>query len=107
MKHLITSSLILILLCACEKQKEPEYMPQWLKTKVQEMEGKYSYVGTTLYRYRWNSAYYFEFSIPFSSCMYCDIYTITGTRVNWEGDMIENYLEQRFDKTFLWSYPNE
>ncbi len=105
MKKLFLFLLALLIFCTCEKQSSDNRNPEWLDELILEMEGNPYYFGSYISRYTWNGDFFYEITIPVSSCMYCDIYDIDGNRINWQENDINDYLENRKDKVLIWHDP--
>lgn len=80
--------------------------PKWLKEKIDSISTQPYYFGTVVNRYRWNSNYLFEFTIPVSSCMFCAIYYYDGTKNKFpDNQSLQNYIDTRTDRILVWKYP--
>jgi hypothetical protein len=90
---------------ACKKEKEDVLIPQWLDELIQARKNDPFYMGAAVYRYHWNSAAIYEFEIPLSSCLYCEVYFEDGENINWEENNLEDYIENRSDKIRIWYNP--
>ncbi len=106
MKKLFPFLLALLVFGACEKQRFEDKNPTWLDQLIEEMEVKPYYGGSYINQYTWQNHFYYEITIPVSSCMYCDVYDYEGNRINWEENEIDDYLENRSKKLLIWKHPN-
>ena len=112
-KMFFISTLFFITLIGCKSNVVESYnfekdTPEWLKIKLDSISTQTYYAGTVVNRYKWNNNYLFEFSIPFSSCMLCEIYYYDGTKNKFTDDKaVQSYINTRTDKVFIWKYPGE
>jgi hypothetical protein len=104
--RLLLFSTILSLPFSCKKENKKIEIPQWLDEMIQERENEPLYFSASVYRYQWENLFIYEFEIPLSSCMYCEVYTSNGELVSWVEYNFDNYLEQRTDKTLIWHNPD-
>ena len=82
--------------------------PEWLKVKIDSISTKTYYFGTVVNRYKWNNNYLFEFTIPLSSCVLCELYYYDGTKNKFTDDKtVLSYINTRTDKVFVWKYPDK
>jgi hypothetical protein len=105
MKKLTLYILFILLVCDCKKETTNDRPLKWLDEKIQKMENDIYYAGSTLYRYQWDEDFYYEITIPLSSCAYCDVYDENGDKVDWGNADLNDYLENRTDQLLIWSYP--
>ena len=84
-------------------------VPVWLKAKISLMSSDTAnfYYGTKVYRYSWNQVIIYYFSIPLSSCMYCELYDQNGNKVQIVNDaMLQDFLKNRKDEILIWQRNN-
>ncbi len=105
MKNFAILLIILLILSTCEKERFDNKNPKWLDEMIQEMENNPYYGGSYIERYTWRNHYYYEVTIPVSSCLYCDIYNVDGERIDWQENDLEDYLQNKTDRVLIWSYP--
>ncbi|MDR3665327.1 MAG: hypothetical protein P4L35_00665 [Ignavibacteriaceae bacterium] len=111
MKMFFISGLFLITLIGCNSSVVESFSferdtPAWLKIKIDSISTQKYYWGTVINRYKWNNNYLFEFTIPVSSCMFCDIYFYDGTKNKFiDAKAVQSYINTRTDKVFVWKYP--
>jgi len=102
-KSLAILFISLVLLSACEKERYDDKNPKWLDQMIQEMENNPYYTGSSIERYTWKNNYYYEFTIPLSSCLYCDVYNFDGDRIDWQKNDIDDYLANRTYRVLIWN----
>ena len=78
--------LFSFMIFSCEKDEKFPANPDWLNTKISQMETPNYYVGTTISGYEWNKEYYYLVSIPLSSCAMCEFYNYQGSLVEWTNE---------------------
>lgn len=91
MKKIALVFFVSLLIISCEKEEKLPPNPEWLNTMISQMENS-QLPGIVIYAYRWNEEYYYYISNPISSCMYCEIYDYTGTKVTWTNDEFEDFI---------------
>ncbi|HEY6436795.1 MAG TPA: hypothetical protein VIY47_09395, partial [Ignavibacteriaceae bacterium] len=79
LKLIFISSILLLTFLSCQKNNTIESYnyekdtPVWLKEKIDSTSANPNYYfGTHVYRYEWNGKFIYHFSIPVSSCVYCE-----------------------------------
>jgi hypothetical protein len=81
--------------------------PAWLKAKIDSVttaNPKY-YSGTKVFRYEWNEQYIYHFSIPLSSCVYCEVYDQNGRKIQFTDNAMKSDFEQnKINKVLLWDW---
>jgi len=79
--------------------------PVWLKEKISTISnftGNY-YDWTRVYRYEWNKSFIYLFSIPLSSCTYCELYHQDGNKVTAFNDsLLQDILQTRKGEILIW-----
>ena len=104
--------ILFFLLISCQSKSVEAFnfdrdCPEWLKIKIDSISTQSYYTGTVVNRYKWNDSYLFEFNIPLSSCMLCELYYIDGTKTNFPDDnTLQEYINNRTEKVFVWEYPD-
>jgi alpha-ketoglutarate-dependent taurine dioxygenase len=107
MKKLVCLSLLLLLiLCSCSSTAPEEEIeiPVWLKLKTEEMNQKPFYAMSTLHRYKWHYDYIYEFTIPVSSCIYCEVYKHTGEKIKFDDITISDYNASKTEGKLIWNW---
>jgi len=114
-KMFLVFSLFLVTIICCQSNVVESYnyekdTPVWLKVKIDSIstsDNNY-YFGTEVYRYKWNDNFLFEFHIPLSSCMLCELYYYNGSKTNFPNDKtVQKYLNNRTDKVHVWKLPEQ
>jgi hypothetical protein len=108
-KILLVFSLILILILGCNSNVIEPYnyekdTPEWLKEKINSIaiSNMPYYHMAEVNRYKWNNDFIFQFDIPVSSCLLCEVYYYNGTKVNFANDStVQNYLLKRTNKLLI------
>jgi hypothetical protein len=111
MKKITFASLLLFLTFAgCGSDKIFNYekdTPEWLKTKIDSVttsNPKY-YSGTKVFRYEWNKQYVYHFSIPLSSCVYCELYDQEGRKIQFtDNAMTSDFEQNKINKVLVWDW---
>jgi len=102
------SSLLLLLAFGCNKEASVEVtsdIPNWLQDKIDSMSINQYYVGTVVYRYKWNNEYVYHIEIPISSCAYCEVYNYNGTKIQFENDtQFQDFLNNKTDQVLIWEW---
>jgi hypothetical protein len=79
--------------------------PVWLEEKINTISnftGHY-YDWTRVYRYEWNNSFIYLFSVPASSCMYCELYDQDGNKVTAFNDsLLQDILQTRKGEVLIW-----
>ena len=110
LKNFLIFLLLLFTIIGCHSNLMESYSyekdtPVWLKVKIDSISTQKYYWGTNIFRYKWNNNYVFEFAIPSSSCMYCEMYYFNGTKVKFINDStLQNYLKTTTDNVWVWTY---
>ncbi|NQT63507.1 MAG: hypothetical protein HQ556_11155 [Candidatus Marinimicrobia bacterium] len=109
----LVSGLIVLSFGGCEEDKDNsdlDYMicgienPEWFTALVEKAESDpYYYGGSSLIQYEYEGTYIFYFSIPVSSCMYCQIYDCDGNIIELAScDPLLDFIENQSNGTLLW-----
>ena len=105
-KVIFILSLIVVLLSGCKKNDIVQAStdnPEWLKVKISTMSADQYYMGTKVFRYKWNGAYIYYIEIPVSSCAYCDVYDQSGNKISFTDNAIfQNFQTNRSDEVLIW-----
>jgi len=80
MKKIVFLFLLSFLVISCEKEEKLPPNPEWLNTMISQLENS-PLPGIIIYAYKWNQDYYYYVLNPISSCMYCEIYDYSGTKI--------------------------
>lgn len=79
--------------------------PPWLKEKIDSIgnsTGHY-YDWTKVYRYNFNEPFIYNFSIPLSSCKYCELYNQKGDKITAFNDStLQSILNKRTGEILIW-----
>ena len=78
-------------LSSCHKDTSPisnNDIPDWLNSYIEEMKDDPTYFGTKIYRYVWKRNFIYHIMIPLSSCAYCEVYDQSGTKIEFNDDLI-------------------
>ncbi len=88
-----------------ENHKFEKDTPVWLEEKINTISnftGHY-YDWTRVYRYEWNNSFIYLFSVPASSCMYCELYDQSGNKVTAFNDsVLQEILQTRKGEVLMW-----
>jgi hypothetical protein len=85
----------------------PNDRPEWLQTKIDSIATIKYYALTKVYSYKWKEKLIYYFSIPFSSCVYCELYNEVGNRFILSGDSVaQDFMQNKKDKTLIWERKN-
>ena len=79
--------------------------PAWLKEKIDSISSStgHYYDLTKVYRYNWNESFVYHFSVPLSSCIYCELYDHDGNKVTAIKDsLLQDILKTRNGELLLW-----
>jgi len=112
-KMFLIFSLFFFTMISCQSNLVESFIyerdtPEWLKVKIDSISTQKYYIGSVVNRYKWNNNYFFEFTIPFSSCILCELYYYDGTKTDFLNDnSVQNYLNNRTDKVLVWKYPGK
>jgi hypothetical protein len=100
---------MLVFSCHKETSVEPSNnIPSWLKAKIDSMTTNQEYYGTEVYRYKWHNEYVYYIMIPISSCAYCDVYSQSGTKIQFENDtQFQDFINNKTDQVLIWKWPNK
>lgn len=118
MKTLLITGIIILGLFTSNYCKYNEYCedinydicgendPTWFMELLDEVEkNPQCYFGSVIYRYEYNSDYYFLLEIPISSCSDCRTYDCYGNLIEWSSQIdFQNYFNNRTDKTIIWKW---
>ena len=92
MKKIALVLFFALVLFSCKKEsKEFPDNPDWLNTKISQMETPVEFAGTVIYAYEWNKEYYYLISIGLSSCAMCEFYNYQGVKVEWTQEKIDDF----------------
>jgi hypothetical protein len=113
LKVLIVSFLFVVVIIEYKSNSVKPYnyerdTPAWLKVKIDSITATHRdyYYGTKVYRYKWKGTFLFEFDIPLSSCVLCELYYYDGTKTNFpDSNTVSDYENNKTDKMFIWKYP--
>ena len=102
------SSLLLLLVFGCNKETSVEVtndIPHWLQDKIDSMSINQYYVGTVVYRYKWNNEYVYHIEIPISSCAYCEAFNQSGIKIQFTSDtQFQDFLNNKTDQVLIWAW---
>jgi hypothetical protein len=79
--------------------------PAWLKAKLDSISNfaDHYYDWTRVYRYDWNESFVYHFSVPLSSCIYCELYDHDGNKVTAIKDsLLQDILKTRNGEVLIW-----
>jgi len=79
--------------------------PVWLKEKITTISNFTDnyFDWTRVYRYEWNKSFIYLFSIPLSSCTYCELYDQDGNKVTAFNDsLLQDILQTRKGEVLIW-----
>lgn len=98
---------IIVLFVSCDNggltDPSEKLIPEWLKSKITEMENSPYYWGTIVYRHTWRGIYTYHIVIPVSSCSVCDVYNYWGGKIKFSSDLeSQQYLKDRYDERIIW-----
>ncbi len=79
-----------LLSCSRDDEAYPEN-PKWLEDKITQMAGS-AMPGIEVVAYKWNNMYFYHIMNPVSSCMYCDFYDYSGTKMVWSDDDFADFI---------------
>jgi hypothetical protein len=96
--------ILFILIFNCFQNKDPlnPLIPGWLEKKISLMENNIEYCGTVIYRYEWQSKYYYQIAILISSSI--DVYDAVGNKIDWNESNLNDYLHNRKNETIIWRW---
>lgn len=89
--------------CDIEESAQPD-LPQGILDFIAEIQQNSTYVGTRLFRYIWNGNDYYEFDIPFSSCIACYLFDARGNRITLEQADLLLYISERGARRLMWEW---
>jgi hypothetical protein len=100
---------LVLLRCSMDRGSETFKLekdtPVWLEEKINTISnftGHY-YDWTRVYRYEWNNSFIYLFSVPASSCMYCELYDQDGNKVTAFNDsLLQDILQTRKGEVLIW-----
>ena len=87
---------------SCEKDNKYPDNPDWLDTKISQMENLPYYAGTSVSAYKWDREYYYLISIPLSSCAMCEFYDYQGEKFTWSDDKITDFQKNSKRLKVVW-----
>ncbi len=103
MKTIIVFSFFFIISCQKEKITNLENeRPDWLVSLIDSIDNKPSYNDSRIYRYEYNSQYYYHLENPNFSCIYCTVYDSNGNIICWENENLDSFISKRKNKTLIW-----
>jgi hypothetical protein len=109
-KIILLFFFLLLTFISCSNKQVFNYendTPVWLKTKIDSVtttNPKY-YFGTKVYRYEWNEQYIYHFSIPASSCVYCEVYEQNGKKIQFTNkEVISDFEQNKRNKVLVWDW---
>ena len=79
--------------------------PAWLKEKIDSISSstRHYYDWTKVYRYNFNESFIYHFSIPASSCIYCELYNQEGDRITAFNDStLQSILNKKTGEVLIW-----
>ena len=101
----------MLTILGCSKPTEPESdlnicnvtEHQWYQDILADAEDGSLHKLSTIYRYTYNSDYYFEVENGLFSCMHCYIYDCDGNLADFSNsDGTEEFVENRTDRVVIW-----
>lgn len=104
------TSLFILAFSGCRKDTlvEPfDYerdTPVWLKEKIDSMSVDNRFVGTKVYRYEWKRNLMYHIMIPFSSCVYCELYYQSGNKPQLDQVEFQDFLSNKKNATIIWEW---
>jgi len=109
LKTLLTSAFLILTITNCHKEitannyNYPKDTPEWLQTKIDSIATIKYYALTKVYSYKWTEKLIYHFSIPLSSCIYCELYDEVGNRFILSGDSVaQDFMQNKKEKTLIW-----
>jgi hypothetical protein len=93
--------ILSIILFSCEKDEKLPPNPEWLNTMITQLESS-PFPGYVIWGYKWNEEYYYVVYNLISSCLYCETYDYSGTRVTWNDDEFEDFLKNGKQIKTVW-----
>ena len=107
LKLIFISSFLFLTFLSCQKNNTIESFnykkdsPIWLKEKIDSIsENEKYYFGTKIYRYELNGQFIYHFSIPASSCVYCESYDQNGKIIQLDNEMVNDFV----NKVLVWEW---
>jgi hypothetical protein len=79
--------------------------PSWLKEKIDSISNstRHYYDWTKVYRYDFNESFIYHFSIPASSCIYCELYNQEGDKITALNDStLQSILNKKTGEVLIW-----
>lgn len=79
--------------------------PSWLKEKIDSISNStgHYYDWTKVYRYDFNESFIYHFSIPSSSCIYCELYNQEGDKITAFNDStLQSILNKKTGEVLIW-----
>jgi len=79
--------------------------PAWLKAKIDSISvsTEHYYGWTKVFRYNMNETFVYLFSIPLSSCKYCELYGQDGNKLTAFNDSaLQSVLNQKTGEVLIW-----
>lgn len=79
--------------------------PRWLKEKIDSIRNStgHYYDWTKVYRYNFNESFIYHFSIPLSSCKYCELYNQEGDKITAFNDStLQSILHRKTGEVLIW-----
>jgi hypothetical protein len=92
MKKIAFFIFLLLLVISCKKDEKLPPNPDWLNTKISQLESS-PLPGLTINAYRWNEVYYYNVLNPISSCMFCEVYDYSGDLITLTGDEFKDFVD--------------
>ena len=106
-KRIILFLVLVVSVFACKEEETISVIPDKIQDKIDIFRNSCVYYGTKLTRYKWDSIYIYEFSIPVSSCYLCNNYYASGDSIVWNDEVDDSvYLADRTGAKVLWTFHN-
>lgn len=85
MKKILVIFFMVIMMVSCEdREPEPILVPEWMHTRLQELEDGGNCIGCTVQRWTYNEEYFYHLYCSYWSCLDCEIYHYDGTPIDWD-----------------------
>ncbi len=105
MKKYICIMFVFFALTACEEREpEPVIIPEWLKTRLTELESSGDCHLCTVQRWTYNDEFFYNFYCSHWSCIDCEIYRYDGRLIDWETTLIDriDFAQNKTRPMIIW-----
>lgn len=98
-------AFLFIILSGCQKDTSPiSINPEWLNAYIEDIKNDPAYFGTVITRYEWKDKYYFDVSVPSSSCYMCEVYNQYGELMVWNESSAIEFTNNRRNGIIVWRW---